>query len=78
MATARDFFKFMRECTRAGQVVQLQSTADGKYSMGIYQSHTPLTGHLSCGWSATEGCNYTAKEASSHCSRIKSLKMLRR
>ena len=31
MATAREYFKFMRECARAGQVVQLQSTADGKY-----------------------------------------------
>ena len=45
MATAREYFKFMRECARAGQVVQLRSTADGKYVVGGYSSHEvrPLT-----------------------------------
>jgi hypothetical protein len=43
MATAKDFFKFMRERARAGQVIQLQSTADGKYVVyGLGRELRPL------------------------------------
>lgn len=49
MANARDFFKFIRQSARAGQVIQLQQDPTGKYVVCGYGRHElrPLTkGHL--------------------------------
>lgn len=60
-----------------GALLLIKDT-DGLFSLNMFKDLNKITGHIGCDWGATEGNNYTCLASHSHCSRIQSIKVLRR
>ena len=60
-----------------GALLLIKNT-DDQFHLNMFKDLNHITGHLGCDWGVTEGANYTTLASHSHCSRIKSIQVLRR
>lgn len=60
-----------------GALILMKDT-DGLFNLHIFKDLNKVTGHVGFGWGAEERNNYTCLESHLHCSRIQSIKVLRR